>query len=136
MIQARKTCRINTRSLHHKKPSKIYESRRKMRKSCVCSENGSEYTTSDGKPWWRCARCMFPCFFFLSYTSTRIPAIRIIRIFSTLGTEESWDDISNLAPRRDFLLIRACSLARNMFHCGRRGTAGFIVLRTGAQGKF
>jgi len=79
-----------------------------MRKSCVCSENGSEYTTSDGKTWWRCARCMFPCFFF---SITRIPAIRIIRIFPPLGTEESWDDISNLAPRRDFLLIRACSLA-------------------------
>jgi len=51
-----------------------------------------------------------PASFFLSYTSTRIPAIRIIRIFPP-GTEESWDDISNLVPRRDFLLIRACSLA-------------------------
>jgi len=52
-----------------------------------------------------------PASFFLSYTSTRIPAIRIIRIFPPPGTEESWNDISNLAPRRDFLLIRACSLA-------------------------
>ena len=49
--------------------------------------------------------------FFPPYTSTRIPAIRIIRIFPPPGTEESWDDISNLAPRRDFLLIQACSLA-------------------------
>jgi len=52
-----------------------------------------------------------PASFFLSYTSTRIPAIRIIRIFPPPGTEESWDDISNLALRRDSLLIRACSLA-------------------------
>jgi len=52
-----------------------------------------------------------PASFFLSYTSTRIPAIRIIRIFPPPSTEESWDDISNLAPRRDFLLIRAFSLA-------------------------
>jgi len=52
-----------------------------------------------------------PASFLLSYTSTRIPAIRIIRIFPPPGTEESWDDISNLAPRRDFLLIWACSLA-------------------------
>ena len=30
-----------------------------MGKSCAYfSENGSEYTTSDGKAWWRCARCI------------------------------------------------------------------------------
>ena len=52
-----------------------------------------------------------PASFFLSYTSTRIPAIRIIRIFPPPGTEESRDDISNLAPRRDSLLIQECSLA-------------------------
>jgi len=40
--------------------------------------------------------------FVLSYTSTRIPA---------LGTEESWNDISNLAPVRDCPLIQVCSLA-------------------------
>ena len=45
-------------------------------------------------------------YFFLSYTSTQIPAIRIIRIFSPPGTAESWDDISNLATRQDFLLIQ------------------------------
>jgi len=49
-----------------------------MRKSRARSENGSEYTTSDGKTWWRCAP-LAP--FSLSYTSTRIHAIRIIRIF-------------------------------------------------------
>ena len=47
-----------------------------------------------------------PASFLLSYTSNRIPAIRIITIFPPRGTEESWDDISNLVPRRDFLLIR------------------------------
>ena len=52
-----------------------------------------------------------PASSFLSYTSTLIPAIRIIRIFPPPGTEGSWDDISNLALRRDFLLIWACSLA-------------------------
>jgi len=31
----------------------------------------------------------FPASFFLSYTSTPIPAIRIIRIFPPPGTEES-----------------------------------------------
>ena len=41
-------------------------------------------------------------------------------------TEESWDDISDLSlQKRDWLLIRAVSLARNMFH-SRRGTAGAI----------
>jgi len=43
-----------------------------MRNSCVCSENGSEYRTSDGKTWWRCAPLAS---FFLSYTSTRIHAM-------------------------------------------------------------
>jgi len=62
-----------------------------MRKSCVCSENRSEYTTSDGKAWWRCARCMFrsPASSFLSHTSTRIPAIRIIRIFLPPGLRKA-----------------------------------------------
>jgi len=49
--------------------------------------------------------------FFLSYTSTQIPAIRIIRIFSPPGTAESWDHISNLATRQDFLLIQVGYLA-------------------------
>ena len=52
---------------------RIYERRRKMRKSWVFfPENGSEYTTADGKTRWRCARCMFPYSILLAYSSTRI----------------------------------------------------------------
>ena len=58
-----------------------------------------------------------PKSFFLSYTSTRVSAIRIIRIFPPPGTEESWDDISNLAPRRDSLLISGVFLG--MKHVSR-----------------
>ena len=49
----------------------IYEKRRKVRKSWVYfPENGSEYTTADGKIRWRCARCKYILFF--SFSSTRI----------------------------------------------------------------
>jgi len=37
---------------------RIYERRKRIRKSWVYfPENGSEYTTVDGKTRWRCARC-------------------------------------------------------------------------------
>lgn len=40
--------------------SRIYERRKRIRKSWVYfPENGSEYTTVDGKTRWRCARCKF-----------------------------------------------------------------------------
>ena len=39
---------------------RIYERRKRIRKSWVYfPENGSEYTTVDGKMRWRCARCKF-----------------------------------------------------------------------------
>lgn len=80
-----------------------------MRKRCVCSEYGSEYTTSEGGTCWR-LYVLLPLFV-LSYTSPRIPATRIIGIILPPGTDESWDDIGDLAPRCDFLLIQAYSLA-------------------------
>jgi len=40
-----------------------------------------------------------------------VPALTIIRIFPPPGTDASWDDISNVALRRDFLPILARSLA-------------------------
>jgi len=52
---------------------RIYERRRKMRKSWLFfPENGSEYTTSDGKTRWRCTRCEFPNPIYPSYTITQI----------------------------------------------------------------
>ena len=40
--------------------SRIYERRKRIRKSWVYfPENGSEYTTVDGKTRWRCAQCKF-----------------------------------------------------------------------------
>ena len=44
----------------------IFNKRKKIRKSWVYkSENGSEYTTLDGRTRWRCARCksLFCCIF-------------------------------------------------------------------------
>jgi len=85
------------RSLHHKKPSEMYERRRKMRKSCVYfSEMVRSIQLLMEKPGGVVRVVCSPASFFLSYTSTRIPAIRIIRMFPPPGTKESWDDISNL----------------------------------------
>ena len=51
----------------------IYKRRRKLRKSWVYfRENGSEYTTADGKTRWHCARCKYLSF--PSSFSPRMPS--------------------------------------------------------------
>ena len=73
-----------------------------------------------------------PAPFFLSYSSTRIPTVRIF--LTSRHRKLEWHKQSR--PEARLLTNPAVYLAWNMFHGGRRGTAGETVFGRGAQGNF
>ena len=96
-----------------------------MRKSCFYfPENGSEYTTPDGKTWLCCAHCMFPYFIFFYH----ILAVRfLLWIFLT---SRQWGKL-------EWLLINSGGFF-GMKHVspGRRGRRGKRSLAVGRRATF